>query len=89
MACTQAVIVLLLVLVWNGQADSNLPGHLQPLGSHMPPEYVRRVSHIPSPLEFHREYVSSKTPLLMEGIMKNADVIKNWQNDDYLRLGVH
>lgn len=66
-----------------GQED--LPGHLQPLGAHMPPEQVRRLSHLPSPREFHEDYVVPKTPVIFEGALKNSPVWRNWQDDNYIR----
>ena len=65
------------------EADSP-PGHMQPLGSHMEPKTVTRISHMPTPQEFQR-FVALKQPVIFEGLMSNQQVIKNWQSDDYLR----
>ena len=69
-----------------GQED--LPGHLQPLGAHMPPEQVRRLSHLPSPREFQEKFVTPQTPVIFEGAMRNSPVWRNWQNDGYFRYEV-
>ena len=62
-----------------------LPGHMQPLGAHMPPEYITRVSSYPTPSQFVEQYIQPKQPVIFEGLMKDLDVRKNWANDDYLR----
>lgn len=69
-----------------GGGHEDLPGHLEPLGSHMPPELVRRISHLPSPREFHENYVTPKTPVIIEGALRSSKVWKDWQDDDYIRL---
>ena len=68
----------------NGEG-SELPGHMQPLGSHRPPIKVTRIQHLPTPAEFHRDYVTPKVPVVMEGALNGASAWKKWQNDDYLR----
>ena len=60
------------------------PGHLQPLGSHVDPNPVLEISHLPTPAEFHERYVLPKVPVLMRGAL-TGDVWKRWQNDQYLR----
>ena len=65
--------------------SSNLPGHMQPLGSHMEPELVRRLDHMIPPPEFYEDYVVPKRPVIFEGLLSQTDVLKNWQSDDYLR----
>lgn len=74
--------VFLLLL---GRCYAELPGHLQPLGSHMDPELVRRTGHLPSPLEFYENYVAPQTPLIIEGALKGSTVWKDWQSDQYIR----
>lgn len=66
-------------------SESSLPGHMQPLGSHMEPELVRRLDHIITPQEFYEDFVLPKKPVVFEGLMSNTDVVKNWQSDEYLR----
>ena len=61
------------------------PGHMMPLGSHMTPELVRRISHLPSPKEFHENYVVPKMPVIMEGALRGSPVWRKWQDDQYLR----
>ena len=77
-------LALLLSLCCSGGEDTP-PGHMQPLGSHMEPELVRRIDHMPSPQEFYEEFVRPKVPVVLEGLMAKQEVIKNWQSDDYLR----
>ena len=66
-------------------SGSDLPGHMQPLGSHRPPIVVKRIRHLPSPAEFHRDYVTPKVPVVMDGALYGASVWRKWQSDDYLR----
>ena len=68
-----------------GDGEHDLPGHMQPLGSHMPPEYVKRLSEIPSPSQFVEQYLHPKQPVVFEGLVKDLDVRRNWASDDYLR----
>ena len=68
----------------SAEADSP-PGHMQPLGSHMEPKPVTRINYMPTPQEFNQKFVSRKQPVIFEGLMSNQEVIKNWQNDKYLR----
>ena len=68
------------------QAREELPGHMQPLGAHMPPEYVKRLSEVPTPSQFVEQYVRPKQPVIFEGLIKDLEVRKNWANDDYLRF---
>ena len=65
-----------------------LPGHMQPLGSHLMPEYVKRVwGEILRGSEFVEQYVHPKQPVIFEGLIKDLTVRKNWANDNYLRCG--
>ena len=87
-----AILVSLSCLSWivHGEDEErgreDLPGHLQPLGSHMPPEYVKRVSDVPTPSQFVEQYVRPKQPVIFEGLIKDLEVRKNWADDDYLRF---
>ena len=68
------------------KAGKDLPGHMQPLGSHMPPEYVKRVSGLPTPTQFVEQYLHTKQPVIFEGLIKDLDVRKKWADDNYLRF---
>lgn len=83
--CVWTVVLLQLLQCVPGGTEGALPGHMQPLGSHMSPGQVRRVSHLPSPREFSEGYVAPKTPLIIEGALKNSAVWRDWQDDQYLR----
>ena len=87
-----------ILLLWTSQCVSDveaeevkegkgslLPGHMQPLGSHMSPEYVKRVSEILRGSEFVEQYVQPKQPVIFEGLIKDLRVRKNWASDNYLR----
>ena len=43
-----------------GGDREDLPGHMQPLGSHMSPEYVKRLTEVPTPSKFVEQYVRPK-----------------------------
>ena len=78
--------IAFLLLSASADESSRLPaGHMEPLGSHRPPDQLERLVVPPSPLQF-AEYVSRPQPVVMEQLMGNTDVIRNWQNDNYLRL---
>ena len=48
-----------------------LPGHMQPLGSHVTPEYVKRIlGEILRGSEFVEQYVHPKQPVIFEGLIK-------------------
>lgn len=87
------VVGLQLLLASCSAEPADLPGHMKPLGSHRDPELVTRIVHAPSVVEFQQEYAQPRRPLVMEGILANTDLIKNWQQDEYLRcvcvLGGH
>ncbi len=83
--CLLFLALLLQLRCIPGTDHEGLPGHMQPLGSHMDPEPVRRVSHLPTPREFYEGYVATKTPLVIEGALKGSPVWKNWQDDGYIR----
>lgn len=83
--CTVVLLELLCVLASAGLTGEELPGHLKPLGAHMSPEQIRRISYLPSPVEFHQGFVASKTPLIIEGALRNSSVWRLWQDDEYLR----
>ncbi len=81
---------LLLCVIGDGWCSeptptSSLPGHMQPLGSHMEPKQIVRINYMPTPREFQEKYVIPKKPVIFEGLMSDLDVIKNWQSDNYLR----
>ena len=67
------------------ECESIPPGHMQPLGSHMPPLEVEVLNSFPDPLSFHSKYVQRNLPVKLKGLMKDTDVLKNWQSDEYLR----
>jgi len=69
----------------SSDAGTDLPGHMQPLGSHKPPILVQRIQHLPTPAEFYKTYVQPKVPVVMEGALDEATIWRKWQNDDYLR----
>ena len=93
----QSVCVLVWILLlstsqcWSDAEEERreaeeLPGHMQPLGSHVTPEYVKRVwGEILRGSEFVEQYVHPKQPVIFEGLIKNLTVRKNWANDNYLR----
>lgn len=77
-------ILLSMLFAVRADESSQLPGHMEPLGSHRPPNQLERLVVPPSPLQF-AEYVTRRQPVVMEQLMRNTEVIKNWQSDDYLK----
>ena len=76
------ILLLLTSQCWSDAEEERegegLPGHMQPLGSHVTPEYVKRVSDIPTGSEFVEQYVHPKQPVIFEGLIKDLHVRKNW-----------
>nr|XP_039252441.1 bifunctional peptidase and arginyl-hydroxylase JMJD5-like [Styela clava] len=66
------------------QCDDPL-GHLQPLGSHMPPINIDVIDTPPSPQEFLEKYVKVNKPVVIRGAAKAFDIFNTWKNDEYLR----
>ena len=81
---TIVTILLSLFITW-GSCDNHPPGHMQPLGSHMPPIPLDVLDTYPEPLPFYSNYVKRNWPVKLEGLFKTVDAVKNWQNDEYLR----
>ena len=87
--CVEMLLVFLLFTTvlrfCVGGSESIPPGHMEPLGSHMPPLEVEVLNSFPDPLSFHSKYVQRNLPVKLKGLMKDTDVLKNWQSDEYLR----
>ena len=79
-----AIAVMVAMVASTDATSSSRPGHMEPLGSHRPPEPIERLVVPPSPLEF-AEYVSRRQPVVIEQLLANTEVLKNWQSDNYLR----
>ena len=64
----------------------DLPGHMQPIGSHRPPEEsISVLPYVPNPLEFYEEYVTAHTPVLFKGAILDTPALTKWRDDEYLR----
>lgn len=67
------------------QSTEDPSGHLQPLGSHQPPEgSLAVVDVLPSPREFFENYVKPGKPVIFRGAAKAMPPYTQW-TDDYLR----
>ena len=67
------------------QDETNLPGHMQPLGSHRPMEgEIERIDYIPDPVTFYEKFVQESRPVVMEGAVKDTTPLKMW-TDEYLK----
>ena len=80
-----ACLVICLRLLLSSGSGEDLPGHMQPLGSHREPDAVDKIARVLSPEEFSGGYVQPKRPVVFEGLLKSTGVLRNWQNDEYLR----
>lgn len=59
-------------------------GHLQPLGSHRPPEgAIKSIEHVPTPQEFYIEYVLKGQPVIFKEAAKLSPGFQLW-SDSYL-----
>lgn len=80
------LILLQAAIVVIGNDGGGLPGHMQPLGSHRPPEdSISVLSHVPDPVEFYEEYVVKQTPVLFKGAIAGTPAVTKWNSDEYLR----
>nr|XP_026689484.1 jmjC domain-containing protein 5-like [Ciona intestinalis] len=61
------------------------PGHMQPIGSHMPPMPIEERDDLPNPIEFYDNYVKPGIPVVFKGAAKKFPSYYNWTNDTYLR----
>lgn len=60
-------------------------GHLQPLGSHRPPEgQINSIQHLLNPTEFYNDYVLKVTPVILKGAARLSPAYDHW-TDNYLR----
>lgn len=61
-------------------------GHLEPLGSHRPPEtnLVDDLRDMPSPQEFWTKYVRPSKPVVLRGAAKHGKAFTQW-TDEYLK----
>ena len=79
------LILLLISLCAIGSCDDP-PGHMLPLGSHMPPLHVEETERFPNPITFYEEHVAKNKPLIMRGLIKEMEAFQNWRYDSYLRF---
>ena len=79
------MVLFLLLLAFSDGSD--LPGHMQPLGSHRPPLMIETVSQTTklTASSFYYNYGKLNKPVKFSGLLKDNDVIKNWQDDEYLK----
>jgi len=78
--------VLLTMLAVFARNEDDLPGHMQPIGSHRPPEESTEVrTSVPDPLEFYNKYVTKHTPVLFKGATSGTPAVTLWSDDEYLR----
>ncbi|CAI8053640.1 hypothetical protein GBAR_LOCUS29322, partial [Geodia barretti] len=73
--------LLLCGVLWICRGSEPPPGHMLPLGSHMEPQLVPRITTVPKPREFHDKYVESSTPVILEGILNSTRLLKTWGDD--------
>ena len=65
---------------------SDPPGHMQPIGSHRPPEEnLTILSYVPDPVKFNEDFVLTNTPVLLKGAIAGTPAVTKWNNDNYLR----
>ena len=76
--------MFVLVCSVNLAVSDDLPGHMKPLGSHLPPLEIETLDSPPDPLTFY-SYVKQNLPVKLKGLLKDNEVLKNWENDDYLK----
>ena len=79
------LVLLQIVILVIGNDNGDLPGHMQPIGSHRPPEEsIAILSYVPDPLEFYERYVTTSTPVLFKGAIADTPAVTKWSDDEYL-----
>ena len=64
-------------------------GHLQPLGSHRPPEGgIQSLDFVPDPYDFFHSYVLRGKPVIFKGAAKSSKGFYLW-TDEYLRYALN
>lgn len=83
-------IFVLSCFVYGTKFDRVTPsGHLQPLGSHGPPEgTIQSLDVVPKPHDFFNSYVLEGKPVIFKGAAKLSKGFHLW-TDDYLRYGLN
>ncbi|XP_078483446.1 bifunctional peptidase and arginyl-hydroxylase JMJD5-like [Ciona intestinalis] len=61
------------------------PGHMQHIGSHMPPMPIEERDDFPNPIEFYDKYIAPAKPVVFKGVAKKFPNFNNLRNDSYLR----
>ncbi|XP_078483175.1 bifunctional peptidase and (3S)-lysyl hydroxylase JMJD7 [Ciona intestinalis] len=61
------------------------PGHMQPIGSHMPPMPIEEREDLPNPIEFYDNYVKPGIPVVFKGAAKKFPNFNDMKSDEYLR----
>ena len=80
------ILLICIIAVIGSDGGVDLPGHMQPIGSHRPPEdNITILSYVPDPLEFYEEYMSLKKPVLLKGAISSTPAVTKWISDEYLR----
>ena len=84
------LLLLQIVIVVIGSDRGDLPGHMQPIGSHRPPEEsISILSYVPNPVEFYEDYVIMQTPVLFKGAIAGTPAVTKWRDDKYLRYQLY
>ena len=79
-------ILLIVTIAVIGGDEGDLLGHMQPIGSHRPPEdNITILSYVPDPVEFYEEYVIMQMPILFKGAILGTPALTKWTDDEYLR----
>ena len=80
------LILFQVALLAFGSDEGAPPGHMQPIGSHRPPEEnLTILFYVPDPVEFYEDFVLTNTPALFKGAIAGTPAVTKWNNDNYLR----
>ena len=80
------LILFRVAVIAIGSDEGDPLGHMQPIGSHRPPEEnLTSLSYVPDPEEFYENFVFTHTPVLFKGAIAGTPAITKWNNDNYLR----
>ena len=83
--CQIDIAFLVFLFVAAVTADGFPDGHLQPLGSHRPPEQsIEEVDVLPSSRRFYDDYVSKSRPVVFRKAVKSTRIFRKW-SDAFLK----
>lgn len=84
--CLRLVLIPVVKLSQQGLPSTNLPGHLEPLGSKNVKRSVELIHDFLTPVEFFKNYAGANKPVLIRGGAKLSPAVTKWTDEYFLSL---